>query len=186
MTNKFRSLAVAALALLFTTQAFAVTYSGTPGIPLPETVRQKLNTSPLHSYLVKMGDQVTTKKVNVLKATYDFADQGGNVGVIKLKDASGGDAILPDNALVKFAWIDVLTAPLSGGTTTLSLGVETATDIKGSTAKASFTGVLDGVPDGTATNKIKTTGAHAVYLTVGTTTLTAGAFNVFIEYYLSD
>ena len=164
----------------------------------------------------QLGSQLIRRSQRIAKGTYDFAVQGGAVGNINLYDsvyAPGVSAmpgqpqsvgvakqagvfkplILPYNSIVVRALIDVITAPTSGGSATLALSTgATAADLLAATAKASFTGLIDGIPVHSAATAIKitqaVTGSQGVipFLAIAVAALTAGKFNVHIEYYLSD
>lgn len=174
------------LGLLLSGLVFASS-GGSPGVPLPADVETTLNLSAIHASTVKLGSQVTQKKVNVMKAVYDFARLGGSSGASAiLKDASGGQAVLPAHAIVTDCMIDVLTA-LSPAPAQMSLGLTTVNDLKTATAVGSYVGRMDCIPVDTAATAIKigsTRSSVIASFTVGA--VTAGKFNVFIEYYLSD
>lgn len=165
--------------------AFGAT--GAPGVPLPADVETKLNLSAVHAPLVKLGTQVTQKKVNVMKAVYDYSVLGGANGTtIVLRDAAGGQAVIPKNAIIKQVIVDTL-ASLTGSGAIMSLGINTATDLKGATIVTVFSGVQAGTPVGTAATAVKVTSSNkAVAATVSGASVTAGKFNAFIEYYLSN
>lgn len=122
----------------------------------------------------------------VAKFSYDFAVQGGVVGDIVLAGTP-----LPKNAIVWDGVVDVITALTGGAGATAAVSTAqaandliTAADITG--APWSTTGSKALVPVGVAANSIKMTADRAPKLVVGTGALTAGKFNLFIEYYLSD
>lgn len=122
----------------------------------------------------------------VAKFSYDFAVQGGVVGDIVLAGTP-----LPKNAIVWDGVVDVITALTGGAGATAAVSTAqaandliTAADITG--APWSTTGSKALVPVGVAANSIKMTADRAPKLVVGTDALTAGKFNLFIEYYLSD
>lgn len=180
------------LSLLLTAQAFATSTTRQPGIPMPKDVAAQLNLSAVHAPTVALGDQVTTKKLNVLKAVYDFAKLGGASGTsVILRDASGGNAMLPPKAIVKDVIIDVLTA-LAGTGAKVTIGLQTSNDLK-TEVPASFYTV--------AINRATLNGSSGLYTKIGGarvaptisftgtaegSSVTAGKFNMFIEYYLSD
>jgi hypothetical protein len=118
---------------------------------------------------------------HLVVATYDFAKHGGAVGTVTLDDA-----VLPDNAIITQVWIDVITAPTSGGAATIALTAQSAADLKAATAIASYTGVVAGVPVGTAATAIKLTAERIVTATIATAALTAGKLKVFVEYIQSE
>jgi hypothetical protein len=120
------------------------------------------------------------------KFQYDFDALGGVTGDIVLTGEP-----LPKNAIVFEGVVDVIT-PLTGGggataavTTAQSANdLITAADITG--APWSTAGSKALVPVGDASHSIKMTAERAPKLVIGTADLTAGKFNLFIEYYLSD
>lgn len=178
-------LALCLLAFGFTAQS-ALAVSGTPGVPLPADVEVLLNSNAVPPTMVALGSQVTQKKVNVLKAVYDYSKVGGASGTRKLKDAAGGDAVLPKGAVVRQVLVDTVSALTSGGSATVAIGVNSTTDLKGALAYGSYTGILAGVPVGTAATAVKVTATSAVTATIAVAPLTAGKINVFIEYLLSE
>lgn len=156
-------------------------------LPSHKDVENMLNLSATAGPKVELGTLITKKKVQVLKATYSYAVQGGaSTASINLLDTDGKAAKLPDNAVVKQVLIDVLTAPTSDGSATIALTAQSAGDLKAATAIASITGLVAGVPVGSAATMIKLTAERTVQMSVAVAPLTAGKFNVFIEYYLSD
>lgn len=131
-------------------------------------------------------------------ATYDFSVNGGAVGTIPLLQDDGNPANLPKGAIVTKAMLNVITAPLSGGSATIAFGtaISAATgDLLAATAKASLTtGLHDGIPDGTAANAKGPvpTGSGAfdagtvITATIAVAALTAGKIYVNIEYYINS
>lgn len=121
------------------------------------------------------------KQMKVAKFVYDFAKDGGAVGAVVV-----GAGMLPNGAIVNGGTVHVDTAVTSGGSATVALGIETATDVLGATGKASFTlgARLDVVPVRTAATAVKTTASRGLTVTIGTATLTAGKITVFLEYYV--
>lgn len=115
------------------------------------------------------------------RAYYDFATDGGAVGAINLR----GDK-LPSGARILSTHIDVATAVTSGGAATVSLGVETATDIRAAATLATAPSLAAvATPLGAvtrATAAAKTTAERHVVATIATAALTAGRFSVLIEY----
>lgn len=173
--------------LLTTTSVWAVV--GKPGLPLPADVEKGLNLNAIHAPKFGLGTQVTQKKVNVMKAVYNFAVLGGASGTtLILKDAAGGQAVLPANAIVTNILIDGITVPTAGTTTALvAIGVNSAADLRAATLFSTYTGLIGGIPQGGNTTAVKvTTSAKAVTATLTLGSLTAGKFNVFLEYYLSN
>jgi hypothetical protein len=155
-------------------------------LPRLSIVEKRLNLSANAGPSILLGTQLVSNKIQLLKCQYDFSKQGGVVGTISLKGPDGANCALPTKAIVNDVLIDVLTAP-TGATATIAVGTGQATnDIKAATAVASFTGLMDGVPVGSAATSIKLTADRTPTMTIATANLTAGKFNVFIEYLLSE
>ena len=109
------------------------------------------------------------------KFTYDFAVHGGAVSAITI-------GTLPDNAVLTNSYLNVYTAATSGGAATILLKVG-ATEVKAATRNNAvpYTAVA-----GAVLKKVldtKTTAETAVTVTIGTAALTAGAFDLWVEYY---
>lgn len=174
------------LSLMLANAALASS-GGNQGVPLPAQVESMLNLSAVPAPLVKLGSQITQKKVNVMKAVYDYSKLGGSSGASAiLRDAAGGQAVLPAHAIVKSCVVSMLTA-LSPAPAEMSLGLTTVNDLKTATAVGSYTNIVACTPDGTASKMIKVGGSKSSVIasfTVGS--VTAGKFNLFIEYYLGD
>lgn len=128
-------------------------------------------------------DGLTVKKVAV--ATYDFAEHGGAIGAINL------GVFLPDNAVIRRAWYDVVTTFTSAtDAATVALKAQTAGDIKAAVAISDVgnpwdAGNKDGIPVDTAATAIKLTAERELVLTVATEALTAGKLVLFVEYVVS-
>lgn len=115
--------------------------------------------------------------VREARAVYDFAANGGAVGDIVLSSQ------LPPGAVILTGFVDVLTAPTSGGAATVALKVEGAADILAATAIGSLTlGRKSIIPNGAGVNAVKTTVARNITVTVATAALTAGRFVVSLWY----
>ena len=115
------------------------------------------------------------------RAYYDFATDGGAVGAIVLR----GDKI-PTGAVVLSTVLDVTTAVASGGAATVSLGINSAVDVRAAATLATAP-KLDTVasPLGAvtrATSGLNSDADNDVTATVAVAALTAGAFSVLIEY----
>ena len=174
---------VALLLLATTAQAQS------PAVPLPGDVETLLNTSPVHSPRVRLGSQVTQKKLNVMKAVYDVSVLGGPINsTIVLKDAAGGFAFIPDNAIIKNAIIHVLGNPQGLGSS-ISFGVGSTTDLLDVKGWQTYTAssFVQGIPVNTTVTFARiTNGPTTVKAAVTGATVTTGKFNVFIEYYLGS
>lgn len=119
---------------------------------------------------------------NRIVAEYDFAIDGGAIGVITLR----GDT-LPSGAVITDALLHIDTILASGGAATASIGSEAANDINAvanfNAAPFSTTGAKR--PTFTATTApVKTTADRAITMTVAAAVLTGGRFRVVVEYYV--
>ncbi|MFN9974319.1 MAG: hypothetical protein ACK58T_30930 [Phycisphaerae bacterium] len=144
-----------------------------------------LNKMNSTAQLVRLGSHLQGQR-GTLRATYDFAIQGGAIGTVNLRDSDNQLATLPDKAIVLQVYIDEVTNVTSGGSATIAVGLNTTTDLLGATAIASFTGIIAGVPTGTAATMVKATAARTITATIGTAAVTAGKLNVFIDYVISE
>lgn len=161
----------------------------------PQNVEFKLNHGDTMNAPTKLGSQIVRRSQRIFKGVYDFAVQGGAIGTINLYDPVFGKKIalvLPASFIINNVTIDVITAPTSGGSATLALtSGQSAGDLLAALAKASFTGLIQGIPVGSASTSIKVPATQAapgstVSLVVATAALTAGQFVVHIEGFLSD
>ncbi len=121
----------------------------------------------------------------VAKFTYDFDAQGGAQGNITLVGTP-----LPSKAIVWDGVVDVITPPVGGGASVAVSTSQGANDLISAAAVAgapwSTAGSKALVPVGTAAASIKLTADRAPIAVISGADLTAGKFNLFIEYYLSD
>lgn len=131
------------------------------------------------------------KTKNVIRAQYDFAVQGGAISSITLKDQEGNAAKLPDNAIITHAYYDVITTLTSAtDAATVALTSEGAGDIKAAVAisngaNAWDAGFHEGVPVGTAATMVKMSAERTLLATIAVEAVTAGKFELFVEYVLS-
>jgi hypothetical protein len=145
------------------------------------------NASPQAMTEHKLGSRLVKGQKHIAKFSYDFAKQGGAIGTIGLKNEDGTAASLPKGAIVQNGVIDVITAPTSGGSATVSFSTgKTAADLKAATAIASITGLVATIPVGTAGTSIKLTADTVPSIVVAVAALTAGKFYVIVEFTLSD
>lgn len=110
-----------------------------------------------------------------VRVTYDFALHGGAVGNIDLPELN-----LPAKSFITGGGIHVITAPTSGGSATITLSVGGAA-LKGSTAIASFTGEI-----AFGTMPVYSSTGGKLRVAVGTAALTAGKFDVVIQYTIAS
>ncbi|MGW6257625.1 hypothetical protein [Streptomyces sp. NPDC055085] len=118
------------------------------------------------------------------RAYYDFATDGGAVGAINLR----GDKI-PSGATVLSAHVVVPTGLLPTTTSTMSLGIEGAADLRAAAVVTTATGgKLDGSVGTALTSQTRATAPLAltadrhVVATIAAGTFSAGRFSVFVEY----
>lgn len=115
------------------------------------------------------------------RAYYDFATDGGAVGAIVLR----GDKI-PNGAVVLDTIISVTDSVTSGGAATVSLGINSATDVRAaatlSTAPKLDTEANARAAVTRATAPLTSDAANDITATVAVAALTAGAFSVLVEY----
>lgn len=121
----------------------------------------------------------------VAKWTYDFAVLGGVVSTIAL---TGG--ALPAKAIVFGGLMEVLTPPTSAGAATAAIQTEGANDTITAAVVAgvpwSTVGRKALIPVWSAASALKTTVARTPSIVVGAFNLTAGKFNLFLFYTVSD
>ena len=117
----------------------------------------------------------------IAKVVYDFADLGGKQGSIPL------ELTLPSDVIIHRGFIDVITPITSGGSATVGLSFigSSTQSIYAATAIASVTAVQPLAVNTTAvklssTNATKTSVLNIV---IATADLTAGKFNVYLQYF---
>lgn len=156
--------------------------------PQPAAIKALLNSGrPGAIQKAQLGTQMVDKKIQVLRASYDFGVLGGASGsTLTALDEGGKPAVIPDNAIIKQVIFDVLQNPVGTGAT-IAVGVNgSTTNLKGFTSVGSWTGLVAGVPVGTAATAIKTTSQSAVTYRVTAGSLTQGKIDAFIEYYVGQ
>jgi hypothetical protein len=135
----------------------------------------------------QLGTRLMRETKRTMRARYDFSVSGGSsLADITLKDVNGGNAQLPDGAIITNVLFDVITTPTSDGSATIAMTAQSAADLKAALAVASWTGIVAGIPVGTAATAIKLTAARTLLATIGTADLTAGKIDVIIEYHLVE
>lgn len=120
--------------------------------------------------------------VHAARGRYDFSVDGGAVGDIDLTSTTQ----IPKGAVIVGGFVEVVTAPTSGGAGALAIKVESAADIVASAAVSgapwSTTGFKDVVPDGTGSTAVQTTADRKIQATIATAALTAGKVDVVLFY----
>lgn len=129
---------------------------------------------------------VINKTKNMARYTYDFSVLSAVAGSVFLVDDQGNAASLPKGAIVTNVVMNVLTQPLPS-TSSVSLGLLTATDLMAQKAQGSITGFVAGAPVGTAATWVGPVVQQSGWLaapvaTITGSTLTAGKMEFFIEY----
>lgn len=155
----------------------------------------RLNRGDIHYRPLNLGSEIVRRTHKQFKGVYDFSVQGGSTSAaINLYDPVFGknsSLILPAGFIISKVLIDVLTNPVGAGATIALSSGKNAADLLAATAIASFTGLIDGIPTTAAATNIKISPTLAApgsicTLTIATTNLSAGKFNVFITGYFSD
>lgn len=129
----------------------------------------------------KVGTSQFIGRTKWARAYYDFAVDGGLVSAITLR----GDA-LPSGAIVLGTYVKVDTIVTGGAGATVSLGIETAADLRAAATLATgpvlnATGTLKLLVTG-GTDPLVTTAVRSVVATVAVNALTAGKFSVLVAY----
>jgi hypothetical protein len=127
-------------------------------------------------------------RVRVARATYDIS--GGDDGTV---GSHGLGVTIPDNAIILDGVIDVITTFDDGDddSATIAIQVEGANDIVTATAISGGSdiwdaGLQDIIPDGTATNMVKTTDDREITAVVADDEIDAGKLVVFLRYVVSE
>jgi len=131
------------------------------------------------------NDQTGPIQKKYLKAVYDFSVLGGAASSVILLDALGAPATIPDNAVICNVSIEGITDNTSGGAATISLGYTgQLTAFLGATAFNHATWDVNAVTSGAPTVAVgKTTTDSQVLATIADADLTAGKWQLWIEYY---
>ncbi len=166
-------------------------------VPSAARLKSKLNQSIVSSdgSLFRMGDQLTNKKIQVMKVTYDATKKGAtgeSLGLQSnhlLKDVDGAYATIPSGALIKSAWIDITsTVRPANQVGRLCFQLQSNCDVKGAevaqayqtNGSTSFRQILP--VNGSTVYRL--TADRIVTAIVSGGTLTGGTMNLFIEYFL--
>lgn len=121
---------------------------------------------------------------HVRRFLYDFAVHGGAVGAVTLPDADLRAAQIPDNAVIRDVYTEVITPMASGGAATMKLGI-TGNDDAFAAATAFNHASWDAADDISARNAelpLKTSAAVSVLATIAGAAVTAGKIEVVVEY----
>lgn len=127
------------------------------------------------------------RTLNVMKAVYSFAVNGGAVLANPLLDDLGNSAILPPGAIIFESFSQWPTAMVGSNNAAISVATSTAADLLTSTAKTSLSGLLAGTPVNTVASAIAlgaTAVGYQIYLNIQTAVATAGIGNIYVWYVL--
>jgi hypothetical protein len=116
-----------------------------------------------------------------IRASYDFAVDGGAVGTITLRGQG-----VPSGATVLGGYVEVTTPLTSGGAATAGVQAEAAGDLIAPAvvtgAPWSTAGRKSIIPAFTGATTVRTTAARTVQMVVAVAALTAGKFDVVLLY----
>jgi hypothetical protein len=131
-----------------------------------------------------LGDLLNKTK-NTARLRYDFAVNAGAVGSMNLLDENGDLFTLPSGAIITQVYIDIITACVSTSNDgTIALKANVANDLLSAVDADTLSGITAGVPVGTAATMVKCTAARNIVLSIAVHALTAGKFDVYIDYVL--
>lgn len=141
------------------------------------------NGTPISSY-----NGITSTLKQSLAIHYDFATDGGAIGTIQLR---GG--VLPTNAIITNAWLEVTTGFLPTTTSTFAIGLTGATTALRTAVVATSAPAIDAVarvaviaPQTPASFVAKSTTANRNFIaTIAAGAFTAGAFVLHVDYVIS-
>jgi hypothetical protein len=152
---------------------------------ITETQRAFFNKFTPYDGVYGLGEQFKLAKT-VVRGTYDFSVNGGAVSTISMLDQASSVIVLPNKAIITQVYIDIVTAMTSaGGTGTIALTANSSGDLKAAVDADTLSGIVAGIPVGTAATMVKCTADRTLSVAIATEALTAGKFNVFVEYVLS-
>lgn len=123
-----------------------------------------------------------TGGVKTYRGKYKFSIDGGAISTITLR----ADSPIPAGAVIQGGYIDVIAALTSGGAATVALQAEAANDLQTAITVAgapwSTTGRKAITPAWSAATMIKTTVQRAPAMVIAAFVLTAGEFDLVINY----
>jgi hypothetical protein len=140
------------------------------------------NGTPISSY-----NGITSTLKQSLAIHYDFATDGGAIGTIQLR---GG--VLPTNAIITNAWVEVTTGFLPTTTSTFAIGLTGATTALRTAVVATSAPAIDAAarvsviaPQTPASFVAKATTNRNFIATIAAGAFTAGAFVLHVDYVVS-
>lgn len=131
------------------------------------------------------SDQSGAGAAGIIKATYDFAVDGGGIGTIQL----AASLVIPTGAIIYGGLIDGITLPTSGGAATIAVGLGSgaqAAALKAATAIATYAAaaLVPIIPVWTAASAFVVAADTKVSVTIATAALTAGKFSINLYYHM--
>lgn len=121
--------------------------------------------------------------VKTWKGSYSFAVDGGAQGTIVMRS---NDGPIPSGSYILGGVLEVTTQLDSLGSATVAVQVEGANDTVTATAFGSApwssTGRKDVIPDSTGSTSVLTTAPKNPSIVIAVADLTAGVFNLILEY----
>lgn len=131
---------------------------------------------------VRLGQLLRNQK-GVAVGIWDFAVNGGAVSTISLLDSEGKAIVLPANAVVTDAFVDIITAMTSTGNNgTIAINLQSAGDLLSAVDADTLSGVAAGIPVGVAATAIKLTAERTLTVAIATNALLSGKFAVYVEW----
>lgn len=154
----------------------------------PKAVRDILNNSGSAAFDAQLGTEVVDGAVKTMRANYNFSVQGGSsAATLFLKAPDGSSAAIPNNAIITSVFIDTPTAIVDVSTgVRIAFGANSNADLKAATSSATFTGIIAGIPVGTAATAVKMTADRDLTMRVYGGDISSGAINVFVNYLVSE
>jgi hypothetical protein len=134
---------------------------------------------------INPSDLAGAGPAQVVKATYDFATDGGAVATITPRNT----VIIPAGAIIYGGLIDVPVAAVGPGAS-IAIGLGSGAQVaalKGATGVATYTlgAVIALVPVWTAASAVKAAAETAITFTISGAVLTAGRISVQIYYHMA-
>lgn len=131
------------------------------------------------------SDQSGSGGLQVLKATYDFAVDGGAIGTILL----AASQIIPAGAIILGGIIDPITTLTSGGAATVAVGVGNGAQTAALKAAAAFGTYVGGTPLAMipvwSAGFFKVAADGKISITIAAATVTGGKFAVHVVYVMA-
>lgn len=123
--------------------------------------------------------------LQTVKATYDFAVDGGAIGTILL----AASKIIPAGAIVLGGIIDPITLPTSGGAATIAVGLGSGANAAALKAAAAFGTYIPGTPLAVlpvwSAGFFETALDQKISITIAAATVTGGKFAIHIVFVMS-